>query len=245
MPANLPPGVRHRINPYDGLYGAWPFIVNRLAALLLSIGFAPFLLAQSADRALPAQSVPPPKNGVVDTFLDMVGPVPADATPHKERFREFLMSTVGPVPLLGEAAGAGIEQWMNTPQDWGQGWGAFGQRYWSNLAYNGIRQTITYGGSLALGEDSRYFASGRTGAWARTRHALVSTFTARHPDGRTTFSFSSTAGVIGASALSSTWGPAAWKGPGNIAENAAVSFASTAAFNVVREFLPDILHRRR
>lgn len=205
----------------------------------------PLAFGQAADRTLAAQSVPPAHSGAIDKFLDWVGPVPAGETPHKERVSEFLWSTVGPVPLLGEAAGAGIEQWMNTPQDWGQGWGAFGQRYWSNLAYNGIRQTITYGGSLALGEDSRYFASGRMGAWARTRHALVSTFTARHPDGRTTFSFSGTAGVIGASALSSTWGPAAWKGPGNIAENAGLSFASTAAFNVVREFLPDILHRRR
>ena len=50
---------------------------------------------------------------------------------------------------------------MNSPKEWGQGWGAFGQRFGSNLAYNGIRQTITYGGSLALGEDTRYFASRR------------------------------------------------------------------------------------
>ena len=73
----------------------------------------------------------------------------------------------------------------------------------------------------------------------------MSTFTARHSDGRDSFSFSSTAGVLGASAISSVWGPPSWKGPGNIAENAGVSFASTAAFNVVREFLPDIFRRPR
>jgi hypothetical protein len=182
---------------------------------------------------------------VLDTVIDVIGPLPAGEAPHKERFREFVMSTVGPVPLLGEAAGAAIEQWMNTPKEWGQGWAAFGKRFGSNLAYNGIRQTITYGGSLAWGEDTRYFASRQPGFWPRTRHALVSTFTARHTDGSTSFSYSGTAGVIGASAISSAWGPDSWKGPGNIAKNAGVSFASTAAFNVVREFLPDILHRRR
>jgi hypothetical protein len=179
----------------------------------------------------------------LDKTLALVGP--AASPPHKEQFGEFVRSTIGPVPLMGEALGAAIGQWMNAPKEWGQGWDAFAKRFGSNLAYNGIRQTITYGGSLVLDEDSRYFASGRTGFWPRTRHALVSTFTARHTDRRVSFSYSSTAGVIGASAISSTWGPDAWRGPGKIAKNAGISFASTAAFNVVREFLPDILRRPR
>jgi hypothetical protein len=73
----------------------------------------------------------------------------------------------------------------------------------------------------------------------------VSTFAARHSNGNVSFSFSGTAGVIGASAASSLWGPASYKGAGNIAANAGISFASTAASNLVREFLPEILHRRR
>lgn len=183
--------------------------------------------------------------GIVDTVLKFVGPIPAGTTPRPERFSEFLLSTLGPVPILGEAAGAGIEQWMNSPEEWGQGWGAFGKRFGSNMAYNGIRQSITYGGSLALHEDTRYFSSGSSGVWPRLRHALVSTFAAHHADGREYFSVSGTAGVLGASAISSVWGPPAWKGPGNIAENAGLSFAATAGSNIAREFLPDILHRKK
>ena len=203
---------------------------------LLALVLAPAAFTQTTNSAGPDP---------IDRILDLVGPVPAASTPHPERFSEFVQATVGPVPLLGEAAGAGINQWMNTPEEWGQGCGAYGKRYGSNLGYNAIRQTITYAGSVALREDTRYFASSSSGVWARTRHALVSTFTARRLDGRTRFSFSNTAGVIGASAISSVWGPESWKGPGNIASNAGVSFASTAAFNVLREFLPDILHRPR
>ena len=203
---------------------------------LLALALAPVAFTQTSSSS---------DRNLTDQFIDFVGPIPASSTPHAERLSEFVLATVGPVPLLGEAAGAGINHWMNTPEEWGQGWGAYGKRYGSNLAYNAIRQTITYAGSVALREDTRYFASNRSGAWARTRHALVSTVTARHEDGRTTFSFSSTAGVIGASAISSVWGPPSWKGPGNIAANAGVSFASTAAFNVLREFLPDILRRPR
>ncbi len=52
-------------------------------------------------------------------------------------------------------------------------------------------------------------------------------------------------GVIGASAISSIWGPDSWKGFNNIADNAGISFGATAALNIVREFLPDLLHRPR
>ncbi len=219
--------------------------VKNIGSVVIGLALARFVLAQSdngADRVIPPQAA---RSDVLDKVLNMVGPVPAASPAHTERVSEFVLSTVGPIPLLGEAVGAGIEQWDNAPKEWGQGWGAFAKRYWSNLAYNGIRQTIIYGGSHALGEDTRYFASGRSGFWPRTRHALVSTFTARHKDGSESFSFAGTAGVIGAGAISSAWGPDAWRGPGNIAKNAGISFASTAAFNVVREFLPDIFHRPR
>jgi hypothetical protein len=183
------------------------------------------------------------KEDLIDKVLGMVGPSQPTQLTQKDRFQLYLLSTGGPVPLLGEAAGAGITHWMNRPPEWGQGWDAYGERFGSNLAYNGIRQTISYGISIPFHEDNRYFASGKHGVWGRTGYAVLSTFTARHPDGSQRFSVSAVTGVVGASALTSIWGPGSWKGTGNIAENAGVSFAVTAAFNVVREFLPDILHR--
>lgn len=184
-------------------------------------------------------------NDITDRFLALVGPAQTTHLTEKERFQQYMVNTVGPVPLLGEAAAAGLSQWMDHPEEWGQGWGAFGKRYASNLAYNAVRQTIAYGTASAFHEDSRYFPSLEQGFWPRTGHALISTFTARHPDGRQTFSFSSVTGVVGASAISSLWGPARCEGVGDIASNAGISFAATAGLNVVREFLPDILHKRR
>jgi hypothetical protein len=203
---------------------------------------------QSANRAVvaPSGNIPEPaQNGIADKILNMVGPAePAPLTP-QQNFELYLLNTVGPVPLLGEAVGAGYGQWTNAPPEYGQGWAAFGKRYGANLAYNATRQTITYGISLALREDTRYFASRAHGIWPRTRHALVSTFTARRPDGRQEFSVAGTAGVVGACTTSSIWGPGSWKGVDNIAYNAGISFAATAGFNIVREFLPDILRRPR
>jgi len=161
----------------------------------------------------------------------------------KKRFELYVVATAGPVPLLAEAVGAGFSQWQNKPKEWGQGWGAYGERYGSNLAYNGVRQTLTYGTSIAFHEDNRYFASGKHGLWARTGYAVLSTITARHPDGRRAFSVSSVTGVFGASAISNTWEPHSSRTFGNFGENAGISFATTAGFNIVREFMGDVLHR--
>jgi hypothetical protein len=190
--------------------------------------------------------MPAPEDlGLFNKALVMAGPAEPGKLTQGKRFQQYFLATVGPAPLFGEAVSAGLEQWENSPEEWGQGWGAYAKRYRSDLGYNAIRQTISYGASVAFDEDSRYFASGERGVWPRTRHALISAFTARRSDGKVAFSISSVTGVVGASAFSSIWGPPGWKGPENIARNAGISFASTAGFNLVREFLWSIAHPHR
>ena len=50
---------------------------------------------------------------------------------------------------------------------------------------------------------------------------------------------------MGASAIASIWGPEVGRVFNNIADNAGISFGATAALNIVREFLPDLLLRPR
>src|SRR5215467_9564780 len=95
----------------------------------------------------------------VDKLFGMVEPSDSSPLTEKKRFHLYVVSAAGPVPILGEAAGAGISHWEDTPPEWGQGWGAYGKRFGSNLAYNGVRGTITYGTSILFHEDDRYFAS--------------------------------------------------------------------------------------
>jgi hypothetical protein len=205
--------------------------------LCLSLASAQAVLAPTPTPRAAAND----REDLIDKVMGMVSPSESGALTEKKRFHLYLVSVVGPVPVLAEIAGAGIGQWENSPKEWGQGWGAFRERAESNLAYNGLRQTITYGTSVMFHEDNRYFSSHRHGVWARTSYALRSTVTARHPDGNEAFSISSVAGVVGASALSSIWGPRSWEGAKGIGTNAGVSLAVTAAFNMVREFLPDLL----
>jgi len=180
-----------------------------------------------------------------DKLLDTLGPAAPTPLTREQGFQAYLLNTIGPIPIIGEGLGSALAQRTDSPSEWGQGWAAYGKRFGSNLAYNAVRQTISYSVASALHEDYRYFGSPDQGVWRRARHALVSTVAARRSDGREVFSFASVASVAGASSLSSIWGPPSWKGAANISEIAGISFASTAAFNVIREFLPDILGRPR
>ncbi len=198
--------------------------------------------ATGADRVIAEN---PRTAGIVDRILSVVASSDPRVLTGRERFEQYLLNTIGPVPVIGEALGAGINQWTNTPGEWGQGWGAYGKRYAGNLGYNAVRQTIAYAVATPLHEDSRYFLSRRQGVWPRTRYALMSTFFARHPDGSRRFAVSSVSGVLGAVAAQSAWGPASMQTAGSAGINAAISFGVSAGFNVVREFLPDLLHRRK
>jgi hypothetical protein len=217
----------------------------KLRAAVLVAACLPLAVAQSPQEDPAPSSSATHQPSAIDKVLGWVAPGQPTHLTEKDRFQLYLVNTVGPVPLIGEAAAAGIGQWANRPKEWGQGWGAFGERYGSDLAYNAVRQTVAYGTSIMFREDNRYFASQKHGFWPRTKHALASTFIARHPDGSSQFSVSAMSGVVGASAISSIWGPASWKGGKNIAENAGITIATTAGLNVVREFLMDILHRTK
>jgi hypothetical protein len=168
-------------------------------------------------------------------------PAPISA---RERFHNYLMSTIGPFPVLAEAAGAGILQWNDSPHEWGQGAEGYGKRFGNNLAYNGVRQTITYGLSEALHEDNRYFASNRKG-FGRVGYALVSPATAKRRSGRRSISISSLAGMAGAAGISRTWSPSSWQGWDQAARSFGFTYAGAAGLNLFREFVPDIIHRLR
>src|SRR5690242_2477366 len=100
---------------------------SRLMIRLIVLALVCFPLAPIfAYQASP--SVGTRAGHLIDKVLGVVGEDEPTLTERK-RFHLYLLSTTGPVPILAEAAGAGIGQWENTPKEWGQGWGAYGQRF--------------------------------------------------------------------------------------------------------------------
>lgn len=175
----------------------------------------------------------------------LLAPAPHTPLTPAQRFHDYVMSAVGPVPIFSAAAGAGISQGIDSPPEWGQGARGYGKRFANNFAYNAVRNTLTFGISAALHEDNRYFASENRAVGRRLLHALTSPAIAHKDDGRAAVSVSSWVGIAGASALSRTWAPGSWQGMDNVGRSIGFTYAGMAGLNVAREFVPGLLRRFR
>jgi hypothetical protein len=106
------------------------------------------------------------------------------------KLRAYWFDAYGPYPIVGAALIAGVNQAENTPPEWGQGGGAFGKRYGSNLAIAAVTTTTRYGLAEAFREDTLYYRCECKGIFRRLEHVMISTVTARHgEDGHRQLSF--------------------------------------------------------
>lgn len=200
----------------------------------------PVALTFAAIQAASAQTTP--RDFIVTHLQSFEAKARFTPQTQKERLHAYLLTLAGPVTLVTEAGAAGLSQALNSPWEWGQGGAGYGKRFANDMAYNGVRASLTYASSIWLHEDDRYFASEDTRTWPRLRHAVVSVFTAHKNNGDTVFATSSLIGITGASLISRAWSPDSWQNGTSVVRCMGISVAGLAGFNVVREFLPDMIH---
>jgi len=163
----------------------------------------------------------------------------------RERLRLYLKKLASPEAVFRSAAGAGIDQAMDSPKEWGQGGLGYGRRFGSAYAEHIVRETLVFGSSSVLHEDNHYIRSGETGFAKRLKYALESSILARHDDGTRHLSISKIGSFVGASFIWRIWQPPSTNSPGDAAENFGIAMGVSAGFDVAREFLPDLFHRKR
>ena len=209
-----------------------PNLVIVTGLLLLPRTFA--LAGDNApdQPAIPARTASPPQPGY--TPMTQAG-----------QFHHFVSSTFGIESTLRAAGGAAILQATNTPAEWGQGAEGYGKRLADDYAQHIVRQTLLYGSSDLLGEDTRYFLSGRAGFRPRLQYAVESTFLARTHDGHRRFSYSRIGAVVATAFISREWQPQSTRGAEHAGLSIVTVFSTEVGFNVAREFLPRLFHTRR
>jgi len=166
----------------------------------------------------------------------------ADYSPmtRSEQVREYLKDSFGLDPFGHAAAAAEFDQLTNTPSEWDDGAPGYGARLANAFAHNVVRQTLKFGVSSLLHEDTRYIRSGRHGFWPRTKYALLSAIFARRPNGRRTFSFAGVGSAGGAAAIARVWLPRSIAGAGSAGASFGITLAGDAGSNMLREFWPDL-----
>ncbi len=158
---------------------------------------------------------------------------------HRERFNRYLKSTVGPFRLAWSAGAAGIDQWRDHPEEWGQGMKGFGRRYASNLGQNAIQQTVTYGLDEAFGLDTGFKKSTRDGFGNRLKDALIQNVTSRTKSGKRVVSVPRFAGAYSGAIISrETWYPERYSykdglraGTGNLLTGFGINLLREFVFN--------------
>ncbi len=200
------------------------------------------------------QTTPVAETGpVIDPTLDSTGlpfyvkmmpepvPDPWRKISPKDRFDLYVSYTFSPYAALYAGLGGAIDQGINSPKEWGQGWGAFGKRTASSWGSAFVGNTITYGLSAAFRDDNRYVRSHKDGFGGRLGSVLISPYVAHNDSGGTRFSTSSFLGGAGQASIPLLWSPPSWQGWNNVGVNYLIWYGETAGLNFVREFYPSVV----
>jgi hypothetical protein len=212
-----------------------------LLRLALILTF-PVLLPAQATTA--AAGDPSASNAAVasTTGTSPAGPVYTPVTPaQKAKYRALRL--VEPLTLFSSAFGASIDQLRNVPKEWGQGTEGYAYRFASAEGFAAAHNAIGLGFDVAFHLDSRYHRMPQGRFKARVWNAVSQTFIADRDGGGKAFNISELAGNFGAGFVSNTWQPEPYSSTGDALTRGALGLAYHSLKNVLREFLPDILHR--
>jgi hypothetical protein len=213
-------------------------------ALFLCLVGAAAVHAQTTPPDAP-QNNAPEKKSVRDNFFSLSPPLSLaeDQRPMRtgEKFELFALNTVNPFQFVATAAWAGISQAQDSHPAWGQGAEGYGKRY--AASYADTTSASFFGTFLfpsMFHHDPRYFRKLHGTFGQRLGYAMSRTVVTRTDHGRRAPNVSLWMGSLASGAISNLYYPDVDRGAGLTFERAGFNIATTAGFNLAREFWPDV-----
>lgn len=163
-----------------------------------------------------------------------------------DKFHSFLNDAFDPLTYAGAAWDAAFAQLSADDQEFQEGAAGYGKRYSAALTdslSSGFFRTFFY--PSLFHQDTRYFRMGEGPARQRIAHALAHRFIAQSDSGQRMFNYSEWLGTVSAKALSNLYHPGNQRGFGPTASRVGFSVANDMAWDVLREFWPEIAHKCR
>ena len=176
--------------------------------------------------------------GVIPNFYVSYIPDAAPLTP-KQKFELAWKTTVDPVTFILTGAVAGVQQAQDDFKGYGQGAQGYGKRYGASYADT---VTSTFIGSAILPsllkQDPRYFYKGTGSTRSRILYAIANSVICKGDNKRWQANYSNILGSLAAGGISNLYYPAADRnGAALTFENALIGIGSTAAANILQEFV--------
>lgn len=161
----------------------------------------------------------------------------------KEKFKLAFDDSFDPTAFL--VAGVFAADSMAQKQyDFGQGAQGFAKYYGGAFADQAIGNMMSEALlPTVLHQDPRYFEKGTGGFLRRTGYALSREVITLGDDGRNHINTSELAGNAVAAGISNLYYPAVDRSLGNTANKWAQQIALDSAFNIMKEFWPDVRHK--
>lgn len=201
-----------------------------------------------APAPVPALPAPAPFNeqrilGIMPDYQTITDPLGiAPPLSHRQKWTLALKETVDPFNLVNAAMGAAFSQEGNQTPKYGEGGSAYARRVgaaWADLATQNFFSAGVY--ANLFHEDPRYFRKG-PGASVRSRvfYSISRVVIVRRDDGRATFNFAGTLGMMTGIAASNIYYPSASVRSEVMACRLDTSLLGSVTGNLTSEFWPDL-----
>ena len=221
-----------------------PSITMSLATVVTEVRVSPSVeeIAQEEFKDLEQQRV----LGIVPNYyVSYVGEA-APLTPRR-KFELALKATTDPVTTMAVATIAGVDQATNRFSGYGQGAQGYAKRY--GASYANFASGLWIGGAILpsiLKQDPRYFYKGSGTKRSRFLYAVSRPFICKGDNQRWQPNYSSVFGDLAAGGLSNLYIPERDRHGAHLTfENAGIALGTSAAIDVLQEFVLRRLTSRR
>jgi hypothetical protein len=180
------------------------------------------------------------KQRVLGVFPNFYVSYDPDAVPltSKQKFELAWRTSIDPVTFVLTGAVAGVQQWQNNFSGYGQGAQGYGKRYGAVYADN---LTSTFlGGAIfpsLFKQDPRYFYKGTGTVRSRFLYAVANAVICKGDNRKWQPAYSTILGDLASGGISNAYYPSSDRGAALVFENTLVGIGTTAAANVLQEFL--------
>lgn len=200
--------------------------------------------SQGAGEPASQELAPLPKRmfGMIPDF-ENTNDIPANQRPLtiREKYILSLHQSFDISAHAGNAFQAALQQAADGQPHYGQGWGAYGERFAAAEADQVTGSVLIYGFlPSVLHEDPRYFRQGGGSTISRVWYALNRTFVTRTDEGTSRFNNSEIFGQLISCGISTSYYPPQDRTVTRVFSNWAVNLGGNSAYNVLSEYYPDL-----
>jgi hypothetical protein len=157
------------------------------------------------------------------------------------KFKLFVNQSISPPYIVAAAFSAAINQARNVPEDYGQGWAAYGSRFGVTMARS---STSSFFGTFLFPslfhQDPRFFPQSKPSLWRSLKYSTRCIVITRNDSGRDVFNTSGLLGPLAAEGLANLYLPSSEQTVGKTVTRFAVDLAWRTAGNMFKGYWPTI-----